>query len=65
MEGPPGPFGGRLPTVLKANLLVLVGFIVATFFLPLSETERWVLTVAMTALAGLNWALLDHAKRRR
>ena len=51
--------------MLKVNLRVLVGFIVATFFLPLSETERWVLTPAMAALAGINWALLDHAKRRR
>lgn len=54
----------RLLLILKINLVALVCFTTLVFFLPLSNSEKWVLTPIMAFLAGVNWALLPHAKKR-
>lgn len=54
----------RLLLVLRINLVALVCFTNLAFFLPLSRSEKWVLIPIMAFLAGVNWALLTHGKKR-
>lgn len=54
----------HLLLVLRINLVALVCFMTLAFFLPLSSSEKWVLIPTMAFLAGVNWALLTHAKKR-
>jgi hypothetical protein len=52
-----------LPLILKLNLIFLIGLILVSFFLPLSDDERWFLVLAMAVLTGFTLALLGQTKR--
>lgn len=52
-----------LPLILKLNLVFLIGLILVSFFLPLSDDERWFLVLAMAVLTGFTLALLGQTKR--
>lgn len=52
-----------LPLILMLNLIFLIGLILVSFFLPLSDDERWFLVLAMAVLTGFTLALLGQTKR--
>ena len=55
--------GVNLLLILRLNLAFLVTLAAASFLLPLSESERWVVVPAVAVLAGFNWAAIDHLGR--
>lgn len=55
--------GGYLLPILRLNLAFLVALAAASFILPLSEGERWIVLPAVAILAGFNWAAIDHLGR--
>lgn len=56
--------GGNLLLILRLNLAFLVTLAAASFLLPLSDGERWVVVPAVAVLAGFNWAAIDRLVRR-
>ncbi len=53
-----------LKRMLRANLVFLVGLAAISFFLPLSEPERWLVLLAATVLGAINWALIERARAK-
>jgi hypothetical protein len=41
-----------------------MGLAVISFFLPLSEAERWFVLLAAMVLGALNWALIERARAK-
>lgn len=60
------PKGAALKLVLKGNLIMLLALLVLSIFvLPLSNTERVLLSVFFALLTGFNWALLQGLSERK
>jgi hypothetical protein len=54
--------GRHLPLIQKSNLVFLIGFVIARFFLPLSNSQRWMLVPNAAVLVGANLALTSYMK---
>jgi hypothetical protein len=46
--------------MLTANLVFLVGLAAISFFLPLSDFQRWFVLSAVAVLAAVNSAAVEH-----
>ena len=58
---PPSREGGALlRKMLTANLVFLVGLAAISFFLPLSDFQRWFVLSAVAVLAAVNSAAVEH-----
>lgn len=53
-----------LVLVLKANLVLLVALMVIALFFPLSSAEKSAVVMSTAVLAGFNWALIAHGKKK-
>lgn len=57
---PPPREGGTLRKMLTANLVFLVGLATISFFLPLSDFQRWFVLSAAAVLAAVDWAAVER-----
>jgi protein-S-isoprenylcysteine O-methyltransferase Ste14 len=54
--------GALLRKVLTVNLVILMGFAVSSFSVPLSDFERWFAVSTVTILAAVNLAAIEHLR---
>ena len=49
--------------MLIANLVFLVGLATISFFLPLSDFQRWFVLSAAAVLAAVDWAAVERLQK--
>ena len=60
---PPSRGGEALRKMLTANLVFLVGLATISFFLPLSDFQRWYVLSAAAVLAAVDWAVVERLQK--
>lgn len=60
---PPSREGGALRKMLTANLVFLVGLATISFFLPLSDFQRWFVLSAVAVLAAVDWTAVERLQK--